>query len=313
MLLTKRNEQIIDGWDIVEYPIAYDYLAAIANMNDFESHFDIIRNGGDVYVTQEKLDVPSMVKVNEKEGVCVMDLRGRYSLRKSYLGADGIYRGIPKQLSRVYCQNKHEKPIVILNTYSANKETKIESNLVTILHQMGKPELLDIALCDLNLGLPENNRCFLVDNSTSGLPCNDNYLYSYGDTYDTANSVNSKEIQHGLEKIGAREINDYFSSSSIFLSPRETGYSMKMAVPSEGKICMALFRYKDLVAFSIGSKKAYVSDYRDGYKEILGDETVNTKLSAVINNVGINRGNTYEGTIPEFDKAIEVKIIKKQQ
>ena len=312
VFFTKRTEQVFDGWDIVEYPIAYDYLAAIANMNEFESHFDIVRNG-DVFMTQNKLDVPCMINEKGNDELCVMDLRRNYSLRKSYLGTDGIYRNIPRQLSRVYCQNKHEKPIVILNTYRANRETVIESNLVTILHQMGKPELFDLALCDLNLGLPENNHCFVVDNNTSGLPCNDNDLYSYGDTYDTANSVNSKEIQHGLEKIGARKINDYFGSSSVFLSPRETGYSMKMAVPSEGKICMALFRYKDLVAFSIGSKKAYVSDYRDGYKEILGDETVNTKLSAVINNVGINRGNTYEGTIPEFDKAIEVKIIKKHQ
>ncbi len=310
VFFTKRNERIFDGWDIVEYPIAYDYIAAMANMNDFESHFDIIRNG-DVFMTPHILDVPCMVNEKGKDELCVMDLRGHYTLRQSYSGTDGVYRKIPRQLSRVYCQNIHEKPIVILKTDRANKETVIESNWVTILHQMGKPELLDIALCDLNLGLPKKNYCFVVDNSTSGLPCNDKDLYSYGDTYNTANSV--EQVRQGLEKIGARKINDYFSSSSVFLSPRKTGYSMKIITPSEGKICMALYEDSNMVAFSIGSQKVYVSDHRGNFKEILGDSTLNSKLSAVINNLHVDCGNIYTGTLSDFNEAKEVKIIKKHQ
>lgn len=310
VFFTKRNEQIIDGWDVVEHPVAYDYLSAIANMNDFESHFDIVRNG-DVFFTQHRLDVPCMVNEKGKDELCVIDLRGHYTLRQSYSGTDGVYRKIPRQLSRVYCQNKHEKPIVILKTDRANKETVIESNWVTILRQMGKPELLDIALCDLNLGLPEKKRCFVVDNSTSGLPCNEKDLYSYGDRYDTANSM--EQVRQGLEKIGARKINDYFSSSSVFLSPRKTGYSMKIITPSEGKICMALYEDSNMVAFSIGSQKVYVSDHRGNFKEILGDSTLNSKLSAVINNLHVDCGNIYTGTLPDFNEAKEVKIIKKHQ
>ena len=310
MFFTKRNNQIIDGWNIVEYPVAYDYLSAIADMNDFESHFNIVRNG-DVFMTPHILDVPCMVNEKGRDELCVMDSRGHYTLRQSYSGTDGVYRNIPRQLSRVYCQNKHEKPIVILKTYRANNETVIESNWVTILRQMGKPELLGIALCDLNLGLPENNRCFVVDNSTSGLPCNENELYSYGDTYNTANSV--EQVRQGLEKIGAREISDYFSSSSVFLSPRKTGYSMKIITPSEGKICIALYEDCNMVAFSIGSQNVYVSDHRGNFKEILGDMTLNSKLSAVINNIHVDCGNIFTGTLPDFNEAKEVKIIKKHQ
>ena len=312
VFFTKRNERILDGWDNVEYPIAYDYLAAMANMNDFESHFGIVGNG-DVFMTPHKLDVPCMVNEKGKDELCVTDLRGHYTLRQSYSDTDGVYRKIPRQLSRVYCQNKHEKPIVILKTYRANKETVIESNWVTILRQMGKPELLDLALCDLNLGLPKNNRCFVVDNSISGLPCNEKDLYSYGDTYDTANSVGQEQVRQGLEKIGARQINDYFSSSSVFLSPRKTGYSMKITTPSEGKICMALYEDCNMVAFSIGSQKVYVSDHRGNFKEILGDTTLNTKLSAVIKNIPVNCGNIFTGSLPDFNEAKEVIIIKKHR
>jgi hypothetical protein len=312
VLFTKRNEQNIDGWDVVEYPVAYDYLSAIADMKDFESHFNIVGNG-DVFMTQHKLDVPCMVNEKGKDELCVMDSRGHYTLRQSYSGTDGVYRNIPRQLSRVYCQNKHEKPIVILKTYRANKETVIDSNLVTILHQMGKPELLDIALCDLNLGLPKNNRCFVVDNPTSGLPSNEKDLYSYGDTYDTANSVEQEQVRQGLEKIGARQINDYFNSSSVFLSPRQLGYSMIIITPSEGKICMALYEDSNMVAFSIGSQKVYVSDHRGNFKEILGDSTLNSKLSAVINNIHVDCGNIFPGTLPDFNEAKEVEIIKKHQ
>lgn len=306
------NGEQFDGWDIVEHPVAYDYLTSLADMNEFETHFGITGNG-DVFMTQQKLDVPCMVNVKGKDELCVRDLRGHYVLRHSYLGAGNLYRTIPRQLSRVYCQNKHDKPIVILKTYRADKETKIEPNWITLLEQMGKPELFDIALCDLNLGMPDNNYCFVVENESSDLPCKENRPYLFGDTYNTANSVSSEEIRRGLEKIGAKRINDYFGSSSVFLSPREIGYSMKMAVPSEGKICMALFRAKELVAFSIGSKKVYISDYRGGYKEMIGDETVNTKLSAVINNQSVNCGSSFVGALPNFDSAIEVKIIKKQQ
>lgn len=310
VFFTKRNERIFDGWDIVEYPIAYDYLAATANMTDFESHFDIVRDG-DEYMTQEKLDLPSMVKVNEKEELCVMDSRGHYSLCKSYL-SNGIYRNIPKQLSRVYCQNKHEKPIVILKTYRANKKTEIESNLVTILEQMGKPELLNIALCDLNLGMPENNYCFVVDNKSSDLPCEENRPFLFGDTYNTANSV--EQVRQGLEKIGARQINDYFGSSSVFLSPKKIGYSMRIITPSEGKNCIALYEECDnMIAFSIGSQKVYVSDCQGGFKEILGNDTLNSKLSAVINHKHLNYGSPFTGKLPDFKEAQKVKIIKKHQ
>ena len=312
VFFTKRNEQIIDGWDIVEHPVACDYLSAIANMNDFESHFGIVGNG-DVFITPHELDVPCMVNEKGRDELCVMDSRGHYTLRQSYSGTDGVYRKIPRQLSRVYCQNKHEKPIVILKTYRANKETVIESNWVTILRQMGKPELLDLALCDLNLGLPKNNRCFVVDNSISGLPCNEKDLYSYGDTYDTANSVEQEQVRQGLEKIGARQINDCFSSSSVFLSPRKTGYSMKITTPSEGKICMALYEDCNMVAFSIGSQKVYVSDHRGNFKEILGDTTLNTKLSAVIKNIPVNCGNIFTGSLPDFNEAKKVIIIKKHR
>lgn len=312
VFFTKSNEQIIDGWDIVEHPVAYDYLSAIANMNDFESHFGIVGNG-DVFITPHELDVPCMVNEKGRDELCVMDSRGHYTLRQSYSGTDGVYRKIPRQLSRVYCQNKHEKPIVILKTYRANKETVIESNWVTILRQMGKPELLDLALCDLNLGLPKNNRCFVVDNSISGLPCNEKDLYSYGDTYDTANSVEQEQVRQGLEKIGARQINDCFSSSSVFLSPRKTGYSMKITTPSEGKICMALYEDCNMVAFSIGSQKVYVSDHRGNFKEILGDTTLNTKLSAVIKNIPVNCGNIFTGSLPDFNEAKKVIIIKKHR
>lgn len=309
---TDQGEQVCEGWNVVEHPIAYDYLAAIASMDSFEEHFGILTNG-DVFNAGQGLDVPCMVKVNDKEQLCVRGLRGNYILRWSYSGEDNIYRVIPKQLSRVYCQNKHNKPVAILKTSRADRTTIVDPNSITILEQMGTPELFDIALCDLNLGMPENGICFVVDNKSSDLPYKENRPYLYGDTYNTANSVNSEEVRLGLERISDRKINNYFESSSVFLSPREMGFSMKMAVPSEGKICMALYQNDELVAFSIGSRKVYACVSGGGYKEVLNDETVNAKFSAVINHCDVEYGDKFAGTIPNFDNTISVKIIKKHQ
>ena len=88
---------------------------------------------------------------------------------------------------------------------------------------------------------------------------------------------------------------------------------MKIITPSEGKICIALYEDCNMVAFSIGSQNVYVSDHRGNFKEILGDMTLNSKLSAVINNIHVDCGNIFTGTLPDFNEAKEVKIIKKHQ
>ena len=88
---------------------------------------------------------------------------------------------------------------------------------------------------------------------------------------------------------------------------------MKKITPAEGKICLALFESDGLLAFSIGSQKVYISDYKGNFKEIIDGATLNSKLSALINHKHLNYGSPFTGKLPDFSKAKEVKIIKKHQ
>ena len=76
--------------------------------------------------------------------------------------ATGTYYPIPKHLARVYCENEKNLPVcVVRNGATAD---------VAFVDKMGIPRVLDMAFCDLNLGLPDEHDAFVINHKISGLP-----------------------------------------------------------------------------------------------------------------------------------------------
>ena len=306
------TDQPSDVWDIVDHPVAYDLLAAIADMRNFEHTFSI-NEGGDELIANAQMNSPCMITINGEECLCIQR-DGRYYKHKSYF-SDGIFKPVLKHLSRVYCQNEHNQPIVILKTQRVNGQIEIDFDHITTIKGMGKPTLLDIALCDLNLGIPSDEFMFVMNSATSNLPQNNSTPYSRGNVYSTNGFHNDRELLRSvIEKVGSRRINDPFNSTAIFISAPRSNYSMKIADVTSHKISLGVFYQGLLNAFSVGSSVYVLNPAYQQFEEIEG-ESVNQKLSAVIDRRFRSNGNRYEGNIPSFDgnKSRKVSIIKKLQ
>lgn len=316
------TDQPSDVWDIVDHPVAYDLLAAIADMRDFEHTFSI-NEGGDEFITNDQINSPCMININGEECLCVQR-DGRYYKHKNYYN-DGVFKPVLKHLSRVYCQNKHNQPIVILKTQRVNGQIEIDYDHITTIKGMGKPTLLDIALCDLNLGIPSDEFMFVMNRETANFPKissesfsenkKDSAPFSKGNIYSTNGFHSDRGLMvRALEKMGARRINDPFNSTAVYISAPRSNYSMKIADVTSHKISLGVFYQGLLNAFSVGSSVYVLNPAHQQFEEIEG-ESVNQKLSAVISREFHSNGKRYEGNIPSFDgdKSRQVSIIRNQQ
>lgn len=299
-------------WDIVNHPVAYDLLAAIADMRDFEHKFSI-NEGGDELITNVPMNTPCMMNTNGEEYLCIQR-DGRYYKHKYYF-SDGVFKPVLKHLSRVYCQNKHDQPIVILKTQRVRGQIRVDYDHISIIKGMGKPTLFDIALCDLNLGIPSDVFMFVLNSDTSSLPRNNSKSYSRGNVYSTNGFQSDRGLMvRALEKVGARRINDPLNSTTVFISAPRSNYSMKIADVTSHKISLGVFFQGLLNAFSVGSSVYVWNPARDQFEEIEGG-SVNQKLSSVMNGTYHSNGNRHEGAIPSFDgdKSRDVSIIRNLQ
>ena len=139
-----------------------------------------------------------------------------------------------------------------------------------------------------------------------------------GNTYDTAYSV--EEVNEGLVKIGSRKIENHLKSSAVYVYPFNTHYRMTLVDPKAHKLTLSLYWENEKMpeAFSLGTK-VYGKRTNGQYFEIEGDDSVNSKLSKVINGIKFDYGNAYNGDLAFLNKdiskdtAINVIIIKKHQ
>lgn len=155
----------VKKWNCIQLPYAYILLSNIGDMKQFASKF--LNSSGDLYIgNQGELPniLPDMIKdAYNKEVICFKDQFGQIRTLKNYLDPNSqLFLPIPKHLARVYCENEKNFPICIIK-----QEKKTE---VSFLHKMGIPRVLDIALCDLNLGLPDEHKVFVIDHKKSKLP-----------------------------------------------------------------------------------------------------------------------------------------------
>lgn len=153
--------QNVRKWNCIQSPYAYILLSNIGDMKQFASRF--LNDAGDVY-SDKHGKLPEMIKdTYQKEVICFKNLSGQICTLKIYYDSNSqLFLPIPKHLARVYCENEKNIPVCIKN------EGQLTD--VSFLHKMGIPRVLDMALCDLNLGLPDEHKVFVVDHQKANLP-----------------------------------------------------------------------------------------------------------------------------------------------
>lgn len=153
--------QNVRKWNCIQSPYAYTLLSKIGDMSQFASKF--LNGNGDVYYG-EPGELPKMIMDDyHKEIICFKNLSGQICTLKNYYDSNSqLFLPIPKHLTRVYCENERNVPVCIKN--------KGQLTDVSFLHKMGIPRVLDMALCDLNLGLPDEHKVFVIDHQKSNLP-----------------------------------------------------------------------------------------------------------------------------------------------
>ena len=153
--------QNIKKWNCIQSPYAYTLLSNIGDMRQFATRF--LKDTGDIYDGNHG-KLPEMIKdAYHKEVICFTDKSGQIRTLKNYYDSNSqLFLPIPKHLARAYCENEKNFPICIIN--------EGQSTDVSFLHKMGIPRVLDMALCDLNLGLPDEHKVFVIDHQKSNLP-----------------------------------------------------------------------------------------------------------------------------------------------
>ena len=207
VLFEFERRQDVKKWTCIQAPYADILLSSIGDMSKFASRF--LNDAGDPY-SGNCWELPEMIEDNyHKECICFKNQLGQVRTLKNYYDSESQrYLPIPKHLARLYCENEKNYPICIINT-EKSKDT-------SFLHKMGIPRVLDMALCDLNLGLPDEHKVFVIDHQNSNLPMKisekgNSIPYSDIKTYHNINSVD------WLKKLSSENHSPQYTPHSISL------------------------------------------------------------------------------------------------
>ena len=284
--------QNVDGWKCYNQPIATSLIKMMGDITEFEQHFGI-ESGGDIYVSAEKLDKPCMIKDKYgKEILCTESPRGSIT-HKTYFNNEYMDY-IPKHLSRAYCQYKKNQPICIMQN---NLNGDIDLSSITFISGMAKPQILDMALCDLNLGLPNFEYIFIVNQNEI---IQQKYAFIEGRSYSThATSRDNGLLKTAIVKLSGRNVNEFSNSTAIYVSRNRrhaNGYQMKLFSDSNyAKYLVLLTQNSEIVVLSKSNKITYALNPQNKlFQEIVGNNSTNEKISDYINGKTLEYGKVLE-------------------
>jgi len=256
--------QNVRKWNCIQSPYAYTLLSNIGDMKQFASKF--LNSSGDLYSGKHG-DLPDMIKdTYNKEVICFKDKSDQIRTLKNYYDSNSqLFLPIPKHLARVYCENEKNVPICIKN------EGQLTD--VSFLHKMGIPRVLDMALCDLNLGLPNEHKVFVVDHQNTKLPIK---ISAKG------GSIPYSDIKT-YHNIGSTDWLKRLTSSNK--SPQYTPYPKDKI--SNWKMYLDKHRiivtHKDVIyAFSEKGNVYFIDNKTQKYLRITGCRSVNELLSEML-------------------------------
>ena len=252
--------QNIKKWNCIQSPYAYNLLSNIGNMKEFASRF--LNGTGDAYSGKHG-DLPDIVKDSyNKEVICFKDKSGQILTLKNYQDSKSLcFLPIPKHLARVYCENEKNVPICIINDG--------QSTNVSFLHKMGIPRVLDMALCDLNLGLPDEHKVFVIDHQKTNLPIK----ISKGDSipYSDIKTYHNIDSTAWLNRLSYNESQKY--------TPYPNSSNWKMYLDKH----RIIVTHKDVIyAFSEKGNVYFIDNKTQKYVRITGGRSVNELLSEML-------------------------------
>lgn len=298
MILIQTNE--INNWRFFSQPIAESLIDLMSDINGFDEHFGI-DEGGDNYPCPTQQNTPCMIKTkNDNEVLCTGSF-GSYITHETYCNDKGEMLFIPKHLSRAFCQKEKNAPSCIMG-----KDLQGNVNLGNIIFASGmaKPQVLDMALCDLNLGLPRFGYLFIVnqDRVLKDIIKQHKYAFIEGRSYSThALPTDNQYLKKAIEKLSGRSITEYDNTPAILVSKNrrhKNGYQMKMWSDSDNfKALVLKDSINNIVAFS-WKKKIYAKnpDTR-AFHEVNSDKSTNEILSDII----LHNRITYGDRVNDFD------------
>lgn len=278
--------QHIEGWKCYNQPIATSLIEMMGDITDFEQHFGI-ESSGDIYISAEKLDTPCMIKDKYgKEILCTDSARGCVT-HKIYCN-DEYMDYIPKHISRAYCQYKKNQPVCIMQN---NPNGNIDFSSVTFISGMAKPQILDMALCDLNLGLPKFEYLFVVNQQEI---IRQKYALIEGRSFSTHATSNDNELlKVAIGKLSGRDVDVFSDSTAIYVSRNRrhtNGYQMKLFTDNNYTKYLVLNRIDnggnlkpETVAFAVGNNVVYAQNPETkSFHEVVGNNSINGKISDYI-------------------------------
>lgn len=306
-------------WVKIENPIAHQIISDMEDMNEFSDTFCIDYNGDQFHGNLPET-TPSMIECDGDLVLCT-ERSGVYYTHKYYRD-NNIYRLIPKSLAKTYVQNAHNSPVCVMGY--ANQVNMFDYSRICFFSGIDSPDLLKIALCDLNLGMPTASLVFIMDKDslnefpslkTGSGPITKMFKYN-----TTATLKDHETLSNAVRKLSGRSIvnNDLTNCPEIVFTIKEdSGYRMIMAKDSH---YTTLFLYENeqfqdntLVAFSTGSRVYYRRAGSSDYHRVVNKGTVNFILSQIIKGNGekLNVSSDETKTPPRHSDSHTIKIIKK--
>lgn len=272
----------VDNWHCLCQPIAESLIDLMSNINGFDEHFGIER-GGNHYPCPTPQNTPCMIKNKNGAEILCTGTFGSYITHETYGNDRGEMLYIPKHLSRAFCQKEKNAPSCIMEKDVGGK---INMGNITFASGMAKPQLLDLALCDLNLGLPSFEYLFIVNQKRI---IHNKYAFIEGRSYSTHATVTDNQyLKKAIEKLSGRSITDYANSSAIYVSKNRrhaNGYQMKMwSNDYNFKALVLKSRTNNIVAFSWGKKVYAKNPATNDFHEVNSAQSANEILSDIIAN-----------------------------
>lgn len=263
-------------WVTLDNPIADQFLFSMKDIKGFSDHFGIYRRG-DVFLGIPPTRMPGMVKGIQGHEVLCTKQNDKYLIHL-YYSRDRRNYPIPKHLARLFAQIERNDPICLMGL--SNRD--IDYSQISFVNNMGVPEVLDMALCDLNLIMPSYETVFILFQESQGI--HSGWPWTKRRTYDThtMNDDHSYMISW-LSKLAGKGINNLKDEQkTVLVTGTMRGYRLLLKTDySHHKALLSLYKESVLLAFGLGKDVFCLDEQSDLFKRVDGTD-VNYLLSMII-------------------------------
>lgn len=301
-----NNIHPIEGIEIVDHITASDLIKHAAIWSECKEHF--LNNYDD--------------GVHNDNVHCAKNEYGNWTLFASnhhkysyYLNVQHVQMPIPEWFRKAYCAIHNNVPMLMVKPNNANNTidtNNIYTEIMVPKKMMALPKLIDMGLCELNLGIPVTDYVFIVDAENQGLDVN---LYNVVDTYESP--LSSEVVKNIASKISGNDLTSLRSPFVYIVKNQTTNrYRLFLNEKKDGFERATLFLEENNQLLAFANTDIVCVNLYGTWKEIIEPGmSVNEKLSSVITNQDANlQKQDYHGEIPvKNEDAKTVKILNRIQ